>query len=194
MQKCCQNGANSNIKQFMTNDNCGCQCHFQENCDINIQNSQICQNIYTIHSLSSCRSYTPSPDRALFSSNQNKNNQTLQTNISTECLCLCENICNCPCHCISCLCCPCVNKRSQADSNTDKYDRMLYNQIKLNLEEEKKRNMKLKCDKNEMNTILDNKLDKSDLANILKLMENKLNKDDFNEFKKNQENKSIFCA
>ena len=139
MHKCCQNGANSNIKQFIPNDNCGCQCHFHENYDINIQNSQICQSIHTIHSLSSCRSYSPSPSRVLISSKQNKNNQTLKTNTSIECLCLCENICNCPCHCISCLSCPCVNKRSQGDSNTDRYYKILYNQIKLDLEKKKKK-------------------------------------------------------
>ena len=39
--------------------------------------------------------------------------------------------------------------------------------------------LKIKSDKNEINTILDNKLDKADYANILKLIENKLNKDEF---------------
>ena len=48
--------------------------------------------------------------------------------------------------------------------------------------------LKLKSDKNEINTILDNKLDKADLANILKLLEEKLNKEEFINYKKNQEN------
>ena len=47
--------------------------------------------------------------------------------------------------------------------------------------------LKSKSDKNEINTILGNKLDKADLANIIKLLENKLNKEEFFNYKKIQE-------
>ena len=48
--------------------------------------------------------------------------------------------------------------------------------------------LKIKSDKNEINTILDNKLDKADYANILKLIENKLNKDEFINYQKIKDN------
>ena len=48
--------------------------------------------------------------------------------------------------------------------------------------------LKIKSDKNEINTIFDNKLDKADYANILKLIENKLNKDEFINYQKIKDN------
>ena len=48
--------------------------------------------------------------------------------------------------------------------------------------------LKIKSDKNEINTILDNKLDKADYDNILKLIENKLNKDEFINYQKIKDN------
>ena len=136
--------ANANIINYYTQDNCDCSCHFPEE-QINHQNQILCQNIHTIHSISPCHSYTPSPDRIRVSRNSNHQIQNLQKNMSSSCLCVCENICDCPCHCVTCVCCPCVKDRPA--QNTDNYYKNLYTQIKSELELEKRRNDRMKYDK-----------------------------------------------
>ena len=49
--------------------------------------------------------------------------------------------------------------------------------------------LKLKSDKNEMNTILGNKLDKGDLAIIIKAINEKLNKEEFYKYREMNDNK-----
>ena len=52
--------------------------------------------------------------------------------------------------------------------------------------------LKLKSDKNEMNTVLGNKLDKGDLAIIIKAINEKLNKEEFYKFREMNGNKGNF--
>ena len=103
MKNCSPNRNNISITNYYTPDNCDCQCHFPEDCEITQQNQILCQNIHTIHAVSPCHSHSPSPDRIRVSAQQKKSMKNLQTNMSAACLCVCDTICNCPCHCVSCL-------------------------------------------------------------------------------------------
>ena len=154
MKNCSPNRNNISITNYYTPDNCDCQCHFPEDCEIAQQNQILCQNIHTIHAVSPCHSHSPSPDRIRVSAQQKKSMKNLQTNMSAACLCVCDTICNCPCHCVSCLCCPCVKERPQ--SNTDDYYKNLYNQVKSELELEKRRNDRMKYDKQMHKSNLEN--------------------------------------
>ena len=145
MKNCSPNRNNISFTNFYSPDNCDCQCHFPEDCDISQQNQIICQNIHTIHSISPCHSHSPSPDRIGVSAQQNKTLKSLQTNMSSGSLCVCDNVCSCPCHCVTCVCCPCVKEKPQ--SNTNDYYKNLYNQIKSELELERRRNDRMKYDK-----------------------------------------------
>ena len=146
MKNCSPPRANTNMLNFYPQDNCNCECHFSEDCEIN-QNQMLYQNIHTIHSITPCHSHSPSPDRVRVTQHQKKQIQNLQNNMNAGQLCICETICNCPCHCATCVCCPCGKERSQINANSDNYYKNLYTQIKSELEIEKRRNDRMKYNK-----------------------------------------------
>ena len=156
MKNCSPLGSNRSMSNFSLPDNCECFCHFPEECkiiqnyDMSFQNQSMCQNISSFRCISPFHSGSSSPNRLPINlkkspSIQSMNN--LQRNISDNCLCVCENVCNCPCHCVSCLCCPCVKEKSERQTDKSEYYKNLYNQIKSELEIEKRRNDRLKYDK-----------------------------------------------
>ena len=120
--------SNLNISNLYNAENCDCFCHYPEDMDLSNQNSIIHQSIpqnsrTSIHREISSKKII----------NQNKND---------ECLCICDEVCSCPCHCVSCLCCPCVK-----DRKGDDFYKNLYVQIKSQLDIEKRRNDRMKFDK-----------------------------------------------
>ena len=118
------------IQNYTRNSNCECNCHFTDDCEQNLLN-------LTSHENNLCCS--PSPIRRPVKNGfqkQTKNNYYL---------CSCDEICNCPCHCVTCVCCPCVKERR--DPDTSEYYRNLYQQLKSELELEKKRNERMKYNK-----------------------------------------------
>ena len=146
MKNCSPPRINNNISNLYTQDNCDCRCHYPDDFEKN-QNNLIYQNIHTVHSISPFHSHSPSPDHIAITSHQNKKILNMQTNMSNGSLCVCDNICSCPCHCITCVCCPCVKDKPQTNENTDNYYKNLYMQIKSELELEKRRNDRMKYDK-----------------------------------------------
>ena len=175
MKNCSPTRLNTSMSHFYTQDNCECVCHFPEDYEINNQNKIICQNIHTIHSVSPCRSHSPSRDQMLVTAHQNKTIQNLQKNMSTGSLCICENICNCPCHCLTCVCCPCVKERTNINNNTDNYYKTLYEQIKSELELERRRNDRMKYDKQlHKNNLLNTETEKKNLLFENEKLKNKL--------------------
>lgn len=101
--------------------------------------------------------------------------KVVSQNKNTECLCICEEVCSCPCHCVTCLCCPCVK-----DRKGDDYYKNLYSQVKSELDIEKRRNDRMKYDremnmknteKENKNLILENKNLKQQLSEALAQLE-----------------------
>ena len=67
--------------------------------------------------------------------------------MSSDCLCVCENMCSCPCHSVTCICCPCGKDRQDAQTSKINYYKNLYEQVKSELECEKRKNDKMMYDK-----------------------------------------------
>ena len=132
--------ANQNISNLYSSDNCDCFCHYPEDLELSHQNTILNQNI-------SPNSHTSIP-REIASK------KIISQNKEADCLCICDEVCSCPCHCVTCLCCPCVK-----DKKGDDYYKNLYSQIKSELEIEKRRNDRMKFDKelNMKNTEKENK-------------------------------------
>ena len=174
MKNCSLTNSNSYMSNYYTQDNCEYIYHFPEDCNAN-QNKIICQNIHTIHSVSPCHSHSSSPDRIMVAAHQNKAIQNLQKNMSSGSLCICENICNCPCHCVTCVCCPCVKEKANINNNTDNYYKTLYEQVKSELELERRRNDRMKYDKQlHKNNLLNSENEKKNLLCENEQLKNKL--------------------
>ena len=67
--------------------------------------------------------------------------------MSSDCLCVCENMCSCPCHNVTCICCPCGKDRQDSQYSKINYYKNLYEQAKSELECEKRKNDKMMYDK-----------------------------------------------
>ena len=123
--------SNLNISNLYNAENCDCFCHYPEDVELSNQNTIMHQNLpqnshTSVHREISSKKIIP----------QNKND---------DCLCICDEVCSCPCHCVTCLCCPCVKERKGDD-----FYKNLYVQVKSELDIEKRRNDRMKFDK-EMN-------------------------------------------
>ena len=186
MKNCSPPRTNRTMSNFSIQDNCDCLCHFPEECKIGIpnyelgfQNQSMCQNIASLRCVSPFQSGSSSPNRIITSLKKNPETQSmniLQRNISTNSLCVCDNVCDCPCHCVSCVCCPCVKDKSETQIDTSEYYKNLYNQIKSELELEKRRNDRMKYDKQiHKNNLKSSENEKKNLLCEIEKLKNKLN-------------------
>ena len=130
---------NRSFTNLWRNSNCDCNCHSTDDCE---------QDFLTISSPGSNLCFSPSAMRNDIKCDYQSQ---IKNNFSS---CSCEEICNCPCHCVSCVCCSCVKGRQAPD--TGDYYRNLYLQIKSELELEKKRNERMKYNKQINETNMDN--------------------------------------
>ena len=154
MRNCSPPRSTRIITNYTIQDNCDCLCHFPEECKLsNIncescrQNNDVCQKLVSIHCMPSCDSNSPSPPRINSDSNINRIFKKYQRNMSSDCLCICENMCSCPCHSVTCICCPCGKDRQDAQASKINYYKNLYEQVKSELECEKRKNDKMMYDK-----------------------------------------------
>ena len=154
MKNCSPPRSTRGLSNYSIQDNCDCICHFQEeckmdnfNCDMSFQNKSMCNNMVNIHCISPCISHSPSPNRIRAGANYDSDIRNISRNMSSNCLCVCDKICSCPCHCVACVCCPCVKDRQDTQTSTTDYYKNLYEQIKSELELEKKRNERMKYDR-----------------------------------------------
>ena len=153
--------SNPNLSNLYNSENCDCFCHYPEDIEISHQNSIIRQNL------------PPNPLTSVHRDVTSK--KVISQNKNTDCLCICEEVCSCPCHCVTCLCCPCVK-----DRKGDDYYKNLYSQVKSELDIEKRRNDRMKYDremnvknteKENKNLILENKNLKQQLSEALAQLE-----------------------
>ena len=161
---------NSNLIHFKSLDNCDCNYYIQEDCNNSNINGMRHQNIHSKNSIVPCLSHSPSLNQVNMPSYQN-----------CRTICICEKICNCPCHCVACICCPCVKEVSRVNTNIDDYYKTLYFQAKSELENEKKRNNKIKCEKKNL------LLEIEQLKNKLSEAKNKLEQEEEKNNKRNEE-------
>ena len=115
---------NANLSNLYNNDNCDCYCHYPEDMEISRQN------------------LPPNPQSHTSIQRDIASKKIITQNKDSDCLCLCDEVCSCPCHCVTCLCCPCVKEKK-----SDDYYKNLYSQIKSELEIEKRRNDRMKFDR-----------------------------------------------
>ena len=175
MKNCSPPGSNGLLSSYTLQDNCDCLCHFQEECKMNPQDRNILQNISPLHCLSSYHSSSPLSNR-IQTSTDISSIKNMKGTMSSNCLCVCEKVCDCPCHCISCLCCPCVKDRQQTQSDTNDFYKNLYNQTKAELELEKRRNDRMKYDKEmNKNSFQNSEKEKKNLLYENEQLKNKLN-------------------
>ena len=96
MKNCSPNRNNIDISKYYSIENCECNCHYPDDCDISKKNNMLFKNIHTIHhSVSPLHTNSSSSNHIQSSVNRTKSFNNLQTNMSDGIICVCDNICDC---------------------------------------------------------------------------------------------------
>ena len=185
MKNCSPPRSTRGLSNYSIQENCDCLCHYPEeckmnnfDCDVCYQNQSMCNNMLNIRCISPCSSHSPSPIRIRKAANYSSDIRNLSRHMSSSnCLCVCDKICSCPCHCVAtCVCCPCVKERQDTQTSNNDYYKNLYEQIKSELELEKKRNERMKYDKEmHKNNLQNYENEKNNLLYENEMLKNKLN-------------------